>query len=199
MTRKIDFYFDFPSPYSYLAHTQLPRIAAEHGGTVVYHPFPIIELMKIVGNRPTTIECGNKSKYAGADLQRWTKRYTVDFARNPNSKSFDFAELDRGALVAIEDSRGAEYVTAVFAAIWGRPEDLSQRSVLIDVLNRAGLDAHGLLERASADTMIAKLESETGAAAERGVFGAPTMFLGDQMYFGNDRLDFVVEALRSAT
>jgi 2-hydroxychromene-2-carboxylate isomerase len=199
MTRTVDFYFDFPSPYAYLAHTQLPRIAAEHGATVAYHPFRILELMKIVGNRPTTIESGNKSKYAGADLQRWTKRYTVDFSRNPTSKSFDFAKLDRGALVAIEDGRGAEYVTAVFAAIWGKPEDLSQRSVLIDVLNRAGLDAERLLERASADTMIAKLESETKAAAERGVFGAPTMFVGDQMYFGNDRLDFVVEALRSAS
>jgi 2-hydroxychromene-2-carboxylate isomerase len=199
MTRKIDFYFDFPSPYAYLAHTQLPGITAEHGATVAYHPFRIIELMKIVGNRPTTIECRNKSKYAGADLQRWTKRYTVDFARNQNSKSFDFAELDRGALVAIEDGQGAEYVTAVFAAIWGKPQDLSQRSVLIDVLSRAGLDAQRLLERASADTMIAKLESETKAAAERGVFGAPTMFVGQQMFFGNDRLDFVAEALRSAT
>jgi 2-hydroxychromene-2-carboxylate isomerase len=199
MRRKIDFYFDFPSPYAYLAHTQLPGIAAEHGATVAYHPFRIIELMKIVGNRPTTIECRNKSKYAGADLQRWTKRYTVDFARNQYSKSFDFAELERGALVAIEDGQGAEYVTAVFAAIWGKPQDLSQRSVLIDVLSRAGLDAQRLLERASADTMIAKLESETKAAAERGVFGAPTMFVGDQMYFGNDRLDFVIEALRSAT
>jgi 2-hydroxychromene-2-carboxylate isomerase len=199
MTRKIDFYFDFPSPYAYLAHTQLPRIAAEHGATVAYHPFRIIELMKIVGNRPTTIECKNKSKYAGADLQRWTKRYTVDFARNPNSKSFDFAELDRAALVAIEDGQGAHYVTAVFAAIWGKPEDLSQRSVLVDVLSRAGLDAQRLLERASAETIVARLESETKAAAERGVFGAPTMFVEDQMYFGNDRLDFVVEALRSAT
>ena len=121
MTRTIDFYFDFPSPYSYLAHTQLPRIAAEHGAAVAYHPFRILELMKIVGNRPTTIECKNKGKYAGADLQRWTRRYNVDFARNPHSKSFDFAELDRGALVAIEDGRGAEYVTAVFAAIWGKP------------------------------------------------------------------------------
>ena len=148
--------------------------------------------MKIVGNRPTTIECRNKSKYAGADLQRWTRRYKVDFARNPHSKTFDFAELDRGALVAIEDGRGAEYVTAVFAAIWGKPEDLSQRSVLIDVLERAGFDD------ASADAMIDKLEAETKAAAERGVFGAPTMFVGDQMYFGNDRFEFVVEALRSA-
>ena len=198
MTRTIDFYFDFPSPYAYLAHTQLPRIAAEHGAAIVYHPFRILELMKIVGNRPTTIECKNKSKYAGADLQRWVKRYKVDFSRNPHSKSFDFAELDRGALVAIEDGRGAEYVTAVFAAIWGKPEDLSQRSVLIDVLRRAGFDAQRLLERASADPVIAQLEAETKAAAERGVFGAPTMFVGDQMYFGNDRFDFVIEALRSA-
>jgi 2-hydroxychromene-2-carboxylate isomerase len=89
-------------------------------------------------------------------------------------------------------------VTPVFAAIWGKPEDLSQRSVLIDVLERAGFGAQRLLERASADAMIAQLEAETKAAAERGVFGAPTMFVGDQMYFGNDRFDFVVEALRSA-
>ena len=90
MPRTIDYYFDFPSPYAYLAHTQLPKIAAEHGATIVYHPFRILELMKIVGNRPTTIECENKNRYAGADLQRWVKRYKVDFARNPNSKVVRF-------------------------------------------------------------------------------------------------------------
>lgn len=199
MTRTVEFYFDFPSPYSYLAHTQVPKIAAEHGATVIYHPFRVLELMTIVGNRPTTIECKNKGKYAGADLQRWTKRYDVEFSRNPYSKSFDFAELDRGALVAIEDGRSAEYVTTVFAAIWGRPADLSQRSVLIDILERAGFDAPRLVERANAEDIIARLDTETKAAAERGVFGAPTMFVGNQMFFGNDRLDFVAEALRSAT
>jgi len=65
-------------------------------------------------------------------------------------------------------------------------------------LSRTGFDAHRLLERASGDAVIAQLETETKAAAERGVFGAPTMFIGDQMFFGNDRLDFVVETLRSA-
>ena len=199
MTRTVEFYFDIPSPYSYLAHTQVPKIAAEHGATVIYHPFRVLELMTIVGNRPTTIECKNKGKYAGADLQRWTKRYDVEFSRNPYSKSFDFAELDRGALVAIEDGRSAEYVTTVFAAIWGRPADLSQRSVLIDILERAGFDAPRLVERANAEDIIARLDTETKAAAERGVFGAPTMFVGNQMFFGNDRLDFVAEALRSAT
>ncbi|MBI5319038.1 2-hydroxychromene-2-carboxylate isomerase [Bradyrhizobium sp.] len=199
MTRTVEFYFDFPSPYSYLAHTQLPKLAAEHGATIVYRPFRILELMTIVGNRPTTIECKNKGKYAGSDLQRWVKRYNVDFSRNPHSKSLDFAELDRGALVAIEDGRGAEYVTAVFAAIWGRPVDLSQRSVLFDLLEKAGLEASALVKRANAEATIARLDAETKAAAERGVFGAPTMFVGNQMFFGNDRLDFVAEALRSAT
>ena len=184
MTRTIELYFDFPSPYSYLAHTQLPKIAAEHGATIVYHPFRILELMTMVGNRPTTIECKNKGKYAGADLQRWTKRYNVEFARNPYSRSFDFAALDRGALVAIEDGRGAEYVTTVFAAIWSRQADLSQRSVLIDILEKAGFDAAALVERANAEAIIARLDAETKAAAERGVFGAPTLF--------------VAEALRSA-
>jgi 2-hydroxychromene-2-carboxylate isomerase len=199
MTRVIEFYFDFPSPCSYLAHTQLPKIAAEHGATVAYHPFRILELMTIVGNRPTTIECKNKGKYAGVDLQRWTKRYNVEFARNPNSRSFDFAELDRGALAAIEDGRDAEYVTAVFGAIWGKPVDLSQRAVLSEVLEKAGFNAPQLIQRASHADIVAKLEAETKAAAERGVFGAPTMFVGQHMFFGNDRLDFVAEALRSTT
>jgi 2-hydroxychromene-2-carboxylate isomerase len=199
MTRTIEFYFDFPSPYSYLAHTQLPKIAAEHGATVTYHPFRILELMTIVGNRPTTIECKNKGKYAGVDLQRWIKRYNVDFSRNPHSKSFDYAELDRAALVAIEDGRGAEYVTAVFTAIWGKPVDLSQRAVLSEVLEKAGFNAPQLIQRASHAGIVAKLEAETKAAAERGVFGAPTMFVGQHMFFGNDRLDFVAEVLRSTT
>jgi 2-hydroxychromene-2-carboxylate isomerase len=197
MAHTIEFYFDFPSPYAYLAHTQLPSIAAEHNAEIMYHPFRILELMKLVGNRPTTIECKSKGKYASIDLQRWTKRYGVEFARNPHSRSFDFAELDRGALVAIADGRGAEYVTAVFSGIWAKQANLSQRSVLIDLLGRAGFDAPRLLERACGEETIAKLEAETAAAAERGVFGAPTMFVGDHMYFGNDRLDFVAEALRS--
>jgi 2-hydroxychromene-2-carboxylate isomerase len=197
MTRTIEFYFDFPSPYSYLAHTQLPRVAAEHGAAVTYHPFCLLELMKIVGNRPTTIECKNKGVYAGADLQRWVKRYRVEFGRSSSFRAFDFAELDRGALVAIADGRGFDYVTAVFAAVWGRAIDLSQRPALIDVLDKAGFDGKRLLERAGAADMAAKLDDDTKAAAERGVFGSPTIFVDKEMFFGNDRLEFVVQALRA--
>jgi 2-hydroxychromene-2-carboxylate isomerase len=198
MSRTIDFYFDFPSPYAYLAHTQLPRIAAQQNASITYHPFRILELMKLVGNRPTTIECKSKGKYAGVDLQRWTKRYGVAFARNPHARSFDYAALDSGALVAIADGKGAEYVTAVFSGIWAKQADLCERSVLIRLLSEVGFDAPRLLERADSADVVAKLETATQAAADRGVFGAPTMFVGDEMFFGNDRLDFVTEALRSA-
>jgi 2-hydroxychromene-2-carboxylate isomerase len=110
----------------------------------------------------------------------------TDDAHDPHSKTFDFAELYRGALVTIADGRAAEYVTAVFAAIWGKPEDLSQRSVLIDVLNTAGFDAQRLLERASENAIIAQLDSETKAAA-MGVRGRKRCVTNRQIRFALPR------------
>jgi 2-hydroxychromene-2-carboxylate isomerase len=198
MPAAIDFYFDFVSPYSYLASTVLPRLAAEHAAPINYQPFGLLDLMKIVGNRPTTLECKNKFAYALADLQRWAKSYRVKFAPNPHVMSIDFAELGRGALVARDEGRGADYVYAVFAAVHGEPIDLTQRGGLIGVLAKAGFDGPGLLARAASAEYVAKLEQGTVAAADRGVFGSPTMFVGREMFFGNDRLDFVAEALRGA-
>jgi 2-hydroxychromene-2-carboxylate isomerase len=117
MTNTIDFYFDFRSPYAYLAHTQLPRIAAEHSVTIAYYPFCVLELMRLTGNTPTMVECKNKSVYAGADLRRWSKRYDVELVRNPHVKLFNLGELSQGTLIAIKDGRGTEYVSAIFNAL----------------------------------------------------------------------------------
>ena len=198
MPAQIDFYFDFVSPYSYLASTVLPRLAAEHKASISYRPFGLLDLMKIVGNRPTTIECKNKASYAMVDLQQWAKSYQVSLAPNPYWKSIDFAELGRGALVAVDEGRGAEYVKAIYGAIWGAPVDLTQRPVLIGVLDKADFGSSLLLERANSVEYISKLEKSTNAAAKRGVFGSPTVFVGEEMFFGNDRLDFVAEAVRAA-
>src|SRR5215470_8235748 len=113
MPTQIDFYFDFISPYSYLASTVLPRLATEHVVSLSYRPFDLANLMRTVGNRPTTVESKNKAAYAMVDLQRWARRYNVKFAPNPHWTSIDFAELGRGALVAIDGGRGADYVAAV--------------------------------------------------------------------------------------
>ena len=198
MPRDIDFYFDFLSPYSYLANTALPRLAAEHGASISYRPFSLIDLMKIVDNRPTTLECKNKGVYAMADLQRWARSYRVDFAPSPFWQSIDFAELGRGMLVALDDGRGADYVNAVYPAVFGRPIDLSQRSELIGVLDKAGFDGARLLDLAKSAPYATRLDQCTAAAAQRGVFGSPTMFVAGEMFFGNDRLDFMAKALRSA-
>jgi 2-hydroxychromene-2-carboxylate isomerase len=198
MTVKIDFCFDFISPYSYLAAIVLPRLAAEQGAEIEYQPFCLIDLMKIVGNRPTTLECKNKGAYAMIDLQRWAKSYRVDFAPNPHWQSIDFGELCRGALAARDVGRAADYVNAVYPAVFGKPLDLSQRSELVRVLDKAGFDGARLLDRAKSQEYVDKLEESTRTAAERGVFGSPTMFVDGEMFFGNDRLDFMVQALRTA-
>jgi 2-hydroxychromene-2-carboxylate isomerase len=195
MSRVIEFHFDFVSPYSYLANTQLPALARTHGAEIVYEPFRILELMKLVGNRPTTIECKNKRRYAGADLARWAKRYGVGVRQNPHLQKIDTAQLLRGALIAIDDGQAAPYVSAVFGELWDGDRDLGQTSEVIAALNRAGLNGVKILERAASPEVIARLDQATAAAAERGVFGSPSFFVGAELFFGNDRLDFVATAL----
>ena len=199
MASQIQFYFDFASPYSYLAATQLPAFSAATGAEIVYRPFRLLELMKIVGNRPTTIECRNKGKYASADIGRWAARYKVPFQRNPNLRSFDYAALGRGALVPIDLGRGADYVDTVYRAVWAGEQNLADTTVLAGLLDQAGFDGASLLRQAVEGEFLARLDRQTSEAAERGVFGSPTFFVRDQMFFGNDRLDFVIEAANAAT
>jgi 2-hydroxychromene-2-carboxylate isomerase len=199
MALQIELYFDFASPYGYLAATQLPAVTAATGAQIVYRPFRLLELMKIVGNRPTTIECRNKGKYASADIGRWAARYKVPFQRNPNLRSVDYAALGRGALVAIDLGRGADYVDAVYRAIWAGEQNLADTTVLAGLLEQAGFDGALLLRQAVGEEYVARLDRQTSEAAERGVFGSPTFFVRDQMFFGNDRLDFVIEAANAAT
>jgi 2-hydroxychromene-2-carboxylate isomerase len=198
MSTRIDFHFDFVSPYSYLASTILPRLAAEHSASIRYRPFGLVDLMQRVGNRPTTLECRNKFAYAMADLRRWAGSYGVAFAPTPYFDSIDFALLGRGALVAIDEGRGADYVEAVYAAVWADSVDLGRRPELVAVLDRAGLNGTRLLESAGSEEYGEKLAANTAEAAERGVFGSPTIFIGDEMFFGNDRFGFVADALRAA-
>lgn len=199
MASHIEFYFDFASPYSYLAATQLPALTAATGAEIAYRPFRLLELMTMVGNRPTTIECKNKGKYASADIRRWAARYKVPYQRNPDLRSFDYAALGRGALVAIDQGRGAEYVDAVYHAIWAGEQNLADTTVLAGLLDQAGFDGALLLREAAGAEYVERLDRQTSEAAERGVFGSPTFFACDQMFFGNDRLDFVIEAANAAT
>ena len=198
MTPSIEFYFDFISPYTYLAGQSLPRIAQAHGAKIEYRPFDLVALMPLVGNRPTTLECEAKGAYAITDLMRWATRSGTAFAPNPHWRMIDFPRLARGALVAVEQNCGSIYVEAIFKALWGEAVDLSDWDRLIAILDAAGLEGANLLRAADDADHVAQLKQATAAAAGRGIFGSPTIFVGKEMFFGNDRLDFVAEALREA-
>ena len=194
MSRPITFYFDFRSPYSYLASTQLPALAARTGSEVTYTPIDVLEVMKLVGNSPTTITSAVKGRYAGADLRRWAARYGAPFGRNPNIGAADAVGLLAGAAAAAALGEAPAYTTAVFTAAWAGTAPLAADAELAVVLADGGVKQVAAI-LAGREAGRATVAANVKAAAEAGVFGAPSFITGGELFFGNDRLDFLAEAL----
>lgn len=195
MTKSVEFYFDFGSPASYLAATQLPRLCAEAGAELVWKPMLLGGVFQATGNHsPATIPA--KGPYMMKDLARFARRYGVPFKFNPNFP-INTLVLMRGAtgMQMHEPERFAAYVDAMYRAMWALPRNLSDPATVEAVLQEAGFDAARMLALANAQDVKDRLKAITQEAVERGVFGAPTMFVGQQMFWGQDRLDFVREAL----
>ena len=191
----VDFFFDFISPYTYLARTQLDGIAARTGARFKMWPMHILNLMKIVGNTPTTVVCGNKRKYAGQDIARWCARYQVTVNLNPHLMKGDHSLTLKGALVAQEMNLADQYNGAMFSAFWTDVVNIGDRAELVRHLEAAGLDGSSILRKAEQPEYAKRLESNTQIAADRGAFGSPTFIVGDDIFFGNDRLDFLEQRL----
>jgi 2-hydroxychromene-2-carboxylate isomerase len=194
MPHPIEFLFDFGSPTTYLAHTQLPRLAAETGARVDYVPMLLGGVFKATGNQsPVMIPA--KGRWMGHDIARFARRYGVPFRFNPNFP-INTLTLMRGAvgLQMREPDRFMRYAEAMFHAMWVEPANLGDPTVLASTLRAAGFDADAFVALVGDPEVKARLIANTEAAVARGVFGAPTMFVGDEMHFGQDRLDFVREA-----
>lgn len=189
---KIDFYLDYRSPYTYLAHTQVRHWHEP----IEYNVFDITELMKRVGNVPTTVTSKPKNVYAIKDIGRWALRYEVPFARNPDFGKIDASLLLRATLAAKARNQAPAAVTALLDAMWGAPKPLGSLTDVKAVLHAEGVDVGEDLSEP--DAFSAELAAATESAIERGVFGSPTIFVNEAMFFGNDRLDFVREAIESA-
>ena len=193
--KSFEFWFDFGSTASYLAWTQLPALEAATGATAVFKPMLLGGVFQATGNQsPANIPA--KGKYIFADFSRFAKRYGVEFNMNPwfpvNTLLFMRGAI---ALQMKGDPRFKDYCRAVFDAIWVASLNMNDAAVASQALNRAGFDAAALLALASEQATKDALKAATQTAVERGVFGAPTFFVGDQMFWGNDRLEFVAETL----
>ncbi|HEY2255591.1 MAG TPA: 2-hydroxychromene-2-carboxylate isomerase [Variovorax sp.] len=194
-TKSVDFYFDFGSPAAYLAYTQLPHICADAGAALVWKPMLLGGVFQATGNR-SPAEVPAKAPYMNVDLQRFARRYQVPFVHNPHFP-INTLLLMRGAtgMQMHQPGRFGAYVDAVFHAMWVEPRNLNDPGAVGAVLQGAGFDPAALLALANSPEVKDRLKANTQAAVARGVFGAPTMFVGDQMFWGQDRLDFVREAM----
>jgi 2-hydroxychromene-2-carboxylate isomerase len=193
MAQQVEFFFDYGSPFSYLADTQLAALARRTGATVVYRPMLLGAVLKATGNAsPATVPA--KGRYMGVELQRWARHYGVPFAGN---KFFPIntMRLMRGAVAAQQVECFAEYHRAIYPAFWVDGENLGEPEVIRAVLGKAGLDADRILARIEELDVKEQLRLNTEEAVRRGVFGAPTFFVGEEMFWGNDRLTFVEETL----
>lgn len=193
MSKQVEFFFDFGSPTSYLAWTQLPRIAAQAQARIVWRPMLLGGVFKASGNQsPVAIPA--KGRYMLHDLARFAARYGVPLAFNPHFP-INTLTLMRGAAGYLDTERFQPYVKAIFEALWVQQKNLGKPEVLGDVLGIAGFDPAEFERLVNDEAVKQRLKATTEEAIERGVFGAPSFFVDGELYFGQDRLDFVAEAL----
>ena len=193
MNKQVEFYFDVGSPASYLAWTQIARLAERHGAEVVYQPMLLGGVFKAAGNAsPASVPA--KGRYTRIDFGRFARRYQVPFAQT-TFFPINTMQLMRGAVALLDGDQFQPYVDAVFRAIWVDGQNMGDPDVVARVLGGQGFDVAGLLQQINDPAVKERLRQITERAIERGVFGAPTFFVGDEMFFGQDRLDFVEAAL----
>lgn len=195
MTKTVEFYFDLSSPYSYLAATQLPAIAERTGAKILYKPVVLMAVFKEAGNdMPAKIPL--KAKYMLQDLQRWSRHYGVPFKFSSHFP-LNTIKAMRLVLAAEEQGKAEAAALAAFRGMWAEDRDISKPEVLADIAKEAGLDPAAALAAIETPAIKDKLRANTEEASARGVFGAPAIFVGDDLFWGNDRLHFVEEALRA--
>lgn len=191
--KSVEFLFDFGSPTSFLAYKQLPKIAARHGARIVWTPILLGGVFKATGNT-SPVMVPLKARYMNADLARFAKRYGVVLNFNTHFP-VNTLPLMRGAVAYQQTQQFDLYVNAMFDAMWAHPRNLNDPGEIAHVLKDIGIDPDDFLARIDRPDTKEKLKANTEGAVARGVFGAPTFFVDGEMFFGQDRLDFVEERL----
>tara|TARA_Y100001958_G_C21193845_1_gene521567 strand:+ start:572 stop:1171 length:600 start_codon:yes stop_codon:yes gene_type:complete len=198
MSKTVDFIFDFASPNAYLVHKVIPEIEARTGATFNYIPCLLGGIFKATGNQAPMIAFGgikNKPEYDAIEMQRFIARHNLTgFKMNPHFPVISLM-LVRGALVAERDGYLMKYIDAMVDALWEQELKLDDPEVLHTALADAGFDADKIMTDMGDEAIKSKLLENTNSAVERGAFGIPTFFVGDEIFFGKERLGQVEELL----
>jgi len=194
--KTVEFLFDVVSPTAYLAYKRLPDIAERTGAAIVWTPVFLGGIMQATDNTPPgTVPA--KGQYMNRDMVRCAARYDIPFVLNEHFP-VNTLTLQRAALALQDEASEDEFrrfIDTCFHAIWAEGKNMGDMEVIGETLSAAGFDAAALAARASDPAIKENLKANTDNAVARGAFGAPTFFVGDEMYFGQDRLDYVEAAL----
>ncbi len=197
--KTVEFYYDLVSPYSYLAHREVSRICDEHGAGLSLRPMLLGAVHNAVGLQ-APIETEAKARYQAEDIRRWAEHYGLPM-EFPEPFPFRTLKTMRAAVFLKDRGELEAFTREAFALYWeegGAPQGLQEADEdgpVAEAARRIGADPEEVLAGASTPEAKEALKSATGEAVERGVFGAPAFFVGDEMFWGNDRLHFVEEAL----
>lgn len=215
VTRRIEFFFDFLSPYAYLAHCRLPTLADKYGYVLVYKPFNMPAAKRAAGNTaPPAPAIPVKFRYVSTDFRRWADRYgvplnmpwlvepdasleTLKQGINVPTTGLDTTRANKGMFYALDRGQGRDYAARLWGGSYGTPGGplVGSEELLIDVARQMGWPAEELLEFVQSEAAGKRYAENTEEAIRRGVFGAPTMFVDDEMWWGNDRLGLLEDYL----
>jgi 2-hydroxychromene-2-carboxylate isomerase len=194
--KRVEFFFDLSSPYSYLASTQIADVAERAGAELAWRPFVLGAIFKSTGNTmPAAVPA--KAQYMVRDLARWAAHYGVEFQM---TSRFPVNAIKAMRLIVAADrespSRAAAAAREAFRALWVHDRDVTAEGELRAIAAAAGLDAERALAMIESAEVKDTLRANGDEAIRRGAFGAPAIFVGDELFWGNDRLLFVEDALQ---
>ena len=198
--KSVEFYYDLVSPYSYLSYGRVGSICEESGAELILRPMLLGAVHKAVGLQ-APIEIRPKARYQARDIRRWAEYYSLPL-RFPTPFPFRTLKTMRAAILLQERGELQAFTREAFALYWeegGAPGGLKESDEdgpISSVARRIGIDPDEVLSGAASPEAKQALKGATSEAVERGVFGAPAFFVGDEMFWGNDRLHFVEAALR---
>jgi 2-hydroxychromene-2-carboxylate isomerase len=196
---EIDYYFTLVSPYAYLGHRPLLQLAESNGATLRYRPVVLAKVFENSGGLPLVERPRARQDYRFLELQRWRARRGVPLNLKPKHFPTNPALADKTVIALVEAGRDpGAYAESVFRACWAEERDIADRQVLADKLEAVGHDAEEILQAAEGDAVQALYEANTAEAIRIDAVGSPTYVLNGEIFWGQDRLDLLADALQSS-
>ncbi len=197
MSKHVDYYFATISPFMYLGHDRLVAIAAKHGATIAVKPINLGEVFPVSGGLPLSKRAPQRQAYRLVELERWSDHLDIPLNCQPRFFPVNGDLAASWILAAQEQGLDAAMALtgAIGRAIWAQERDVASESTLFGIAEELRLDAAALARRAATPEILGRYKAYTQEAIERKIFGAPTYIYRDELFWGQDRLDFLDRAL----